>query len=995
MKKNYLIRFIFSISLFAIFGYSFAESPVQKISAHILRFETDSIPVSTTFKEELKKLESWTQSHNLNAEGLEYFNYLDQYLSYLKPNTYRKYVASMHDEIILKALPVLQAANQEDVDMKQFVFSLLPENYPAVKMLIPAEVALNGVMQMAKERPQELILQFSWLDYSNDNRDILQAMLISPHLFSQYMHYNNKVKSVMNASKDSNIRLLFDIYTQYKYSNNAYYLFPYISNKTITIQQAEEIAKTEHLLINYLIPMVSDTQLLASVSIKQKWDELAGKYLKKVKNFRSMPVQQWKMESLESVSDTSRVMMLFLTQNTLNNQELDAFMQWISLRHFLQPIPANTLDRLSLATIMQLKSRVEEQKLQKSWGQLWGEDSLKTYVQKRREQLSPQQLNLMQHQLAQPKGINIALPQKLKEQPEFIIQAYMFNLPDSEKAFIKWKNDPENALDKIKNWINEPYAARLLQEIALSNPLDILQHLEDIKLKPYGIEALKTVAKTAPLSTKNYIIQPQHPFNQLFITSIDSVMKTLYRIDKVAGINTRAYLLLDDIYRGKISIADADSLCKQPKKLIARLIDIASDPDALGRYSIEQELSVKALRFVRNLNISENTDQYFSEQLNSLSSKELYTFMTYGEDEIIESSFRKMLNHLQMSLPEGNVYSLMETMGFNQYDKFLRKCAFYGLSDRIFSKMTQQQRERLVRRMLLELENSSEEDAILIADLLINLDYKPLTDLMHQQLKVEYERCEKARQDKGVAIYGVLSSVLSLKVDKGWAKYVAEKYELPSLEMLPAYSLFNQQMVNVQQYFFYNDEDGISSFNNFIRSYERSSLEWDIKDMGSFVIVRSISGRKVEIYANKAKDGETGIIAMNDYMKQNRLEPLVVVHRGLSTHTLKTFTRLPESARLILDGSCGGYHVQQVAIQRAPGAQILCNRNIGTMHINDPMFKQISDDIRNGKDIIWPEFWNKMGSRVGNNPYFKDYIPPHKNAATILLKALYDVLEIH
>jgi hypothetical protein len=202
-------------------------------------------------------------------------------------------------------------------------------------------------------------------------------------------------------------------------------------------------------------------------------------------------------------------------------------------------------------------------------------------------------------------------------------------------------------------------------------------------------------------------------------------------------------------------------------------------------------------------------------------------------------------------------------------------------------------------------------------------------------------------------------------------------------------------MSNIQQYYFYNDDDGISSYNNFIRSYEKSSLEWEIKDLGSFVSIQSKSGRKVEIYANKAREGEKGIEAMLDYMLKNKLEPIVVVHRGLSTHTLKTFIRIPKSARLILDGSCGGYHVQRVAIDRAPNAQILCNRNVGTMHINDPMFKQISEDIRTGKDIIWPEFWLKMDTRMGTNPYFKDYIPPHKNAAAILLKALYDVLEIN
>lgn len=129
-------------------------------------------------------------------------------------------------------------------------------------------------------------------------------------------------------------------------------------------------------------------------------------------------------------------------------------------------------------------------------------------------------------------------------------------------------------------------------------------------------------------------------------------------------------------------------------------------------------------------------------------------------------------------------------------------------------------------------------------------------------------------------------------------------------------------------------------------------------------------------------------------MKAHRLEPQVVVHRGLSTHTLKTFRKIPPSARLILDGSCGGFHIQTVALQNAPGAHMLCNRNIGTMHINDPMFKQISESIRLGRDIEWPRFWQDMEARLGSNPYFTDYIPPHKNVAALIIKAYYDVLGV-
>jgi hypothetical protein len=353
-----------------------------------------------------------------------------------------------------------------------------------------------------------------------------------------------------------------------------------------------------------------------------------------------------------------------------------------------------------------------------------------------------------------------------------------------------------------------------------------------------------------------------------------------------------------------------------------------------------------------------------------------------------------MFSELIQKTPGGNLYLTMQNAGFNQFRKFVRKCAFYNVTDKMLSGMDSQQKMALANQLIAHLENETEAECINVAEIFLNLQSRELTNLLHSQLRIEYERCEKSKVDKGVAVYGILSSLLSEKIDNGWATYVAKKYELPSLNVIPAYDLFNQDLANIQQYYFYKDEDGIGSYNNFIRSYQKSPLEWEIKDLGKFVLVKSRVGQKVEIYANKATEGELGIEAMLLHMKNAKLEPQVVVHRGLSTHTLKTFTRIPVNARLILDGSCGGYHVQQVAIDRAPSAQILCNRNIGTMMVNDPLFKQISDDIRSGKDLVWPDFWEKMRSRVGTNPYFKDYIPPHKNAGVILYKALYDVLEI-
>jgi hypothetical protein len=989
------------IVLLILFSYgllnnrTLANSMADKVAAHSLRIQRDSLALSEDFFTSLHDLEKWLALQPEPGPTTQaYHHLLDRYLGNLKPSSYRRYASSMHDDIMLQALPILKAQADPDIKMEQWTAGLLPEYYAAAKILVPASVAHTALMSMAEERPQELIAQFAKLDYSLDQQDLIQAIQASPHQFSKFMHYNNQVKTVLQNSNDPIIKLLFDVYAKYRYNDRAYFLLPLIVSKSITIEQADEIAGVEHMLMDRLAQMMPDTIPLARNSVEEKWAVLSSKYLSRIKQQRFTPVSNWKMESMEQVTDTTRLFFLFLEQSALSPSETEALIRWIHLRHYLQPFEPAILDPLPLRTILQLEAKIEEYQLKVAWNTLWGPRGLSHYIDQRKKTLLPAQLATIEKDL--PTGSAIAMPVLSKpKEPEFIIKTYYFNLSEEDKALIRWKTDPYRALDKVKEWIEAPYAGILLQYLAKYYPLEVVKHLDDIKLKPIGIEALKTVAKEAPLSAKNFIIQPLHPWNTLFRNSKDSVMKTLYAIDKEAGSFTRAYLLLDDIYHGKISIEEADSAGRNQQMLLNRLMAIAARPQAFGRFSVEQELAARSLKFVRQFNISENTDKFFADQLLVLSPEALYTFMTYGEDELIERGFRKMFQQLISRVPHGNLFPLMEQLGFNQYRKFLRKCAYYEMGDQLYRPMTALQKEALSNRLLAELESAEDETVIQVADIIISMDYPGMTHLLHEQIRKEYERCEKATLDKGVAVYGVLSSLLAQKVERGWAKYVAEKYELPSLEVMPVYELFNQQMANIQQYYFYDDEDGIQSYNNFIKSYQKSALEWDIKDMGSYVIIHSKAGRKVDIYANKAKSGEKGIEDMLSYMKQNKLEPQVVVHRGLSTHTLKTFSRVPSSAKLILDGSCGGYHVQQVAIERAPGAQILCNRNVGTMYVNDPIFKQISDDIRIGKDIVWPEFWSKMNSRVGSNPYFKDYIPPHKNAAALLLKALYDVLEIN
>ena len=91
-------------------------------------------------------------------------------------------------------------------------------------------------------------------------------------------------------------------------------------------------------------------------------------------------------------------------------------------------------------------------------------------------------------------------------------------------------------------------------------------------------------------------------------------------------------------------------------------------------------------------------------------------------------------------------------------------------------------------------------------------------------------------------------------------------------------------------------------------------------------------------------------------------------------------------------GSCGGYYKISIAAERAPTAHIISTRQIGTMRVNDPIIKLLADKIRNGQDIVWPEFWVEIEKQVGKTPQFPDYVPPFKNVGSLFLQAYFEAI---
>ena len=113
----------------------------------------------------------------------------------------------------------------------------------------------------------------------------------------------------------------------------------------------------------------------------------------------------------------------------------------------------------------------------------------------------------------------------------------------------------------------------------------------------------------------------------------------------------------------------------------------------------------------------------------------------------------------------------------------------------------------------------------------------------------------------------------------------------------------------------------------------------------------------------------------------------MVIHRGHSYYLPSTLEQLDNSAKLVLLGSCGAYQHLNKVLTICPTAQIISSRQTGSGLINGPMINIIVEQLRQGKDLNWPQLWKTIGNVVSKKEYFDDYVPPYKNLGAVFIMA--------
>ncbi len=485
----------------------------------------------------------------------------------------------------------------------------------------------------------------------------------------------------------------------------------------------------------------------------------------------------------------------------------------------------------------------------------------------------------------------------------------------------------------------------------------------------------------------------------------DPLVKT---ISKLALINEgRLYFpFLDNLYRGKMTMEDVEKTLKDNNKYFRLLVNTQIDyADRLRKRDTPMVMSTltgmlkkKAIDlFINEINgLHESPEQIRMRAVEPLNPQELYYLCVMGETEIYTSSYLKVYDRIFQRMKTPSSDSLLMSVNFNYFKKFIKMAAGYNTLDDFLKRMSKENAEILMKAFVGGLERTgSLEDAVDVADSYASIADNNLRKLILEEVQKNYKQLVATGDTHGANLYEIMNDIF-LSIDSTSPVDISKKYNIPPVYNVPVALLKDtaSKKIVIQQ-FFYGDKDGNTVFNNFVGAYSNSN--WKIVSKPQWIEVSSTRGEPVIIYANKPLDSEKDLdakaqAALGTYLAENNINPSVVIHRGHSYFVKYTIQQLAPSAKVVLLGSCGGYHNLHDVLQICPYAHIIASKQVGSGTINQPMIVTLTEILRQGKELNWPAIWKEFNSRFRGNEMFDDYVPPHKNLGAIFIMA-YNTLE--
>jgi len=553
--------------------------------------------------------------------------------------------------------------------------------------------------------------------------------------------------------------------------------------------------------------------------------------------------------------------------------------------------------------------------------------------------------------------------------------------------------------------VDTSWAEGLLRQAVSVSPYDAIRAVSSYKTAPWGPQFFADVVLREPrLVIRLMMADPAR--HQAVGRALDGalhpalqVLTQIVHSSYPDDLKERIAVLAEAIAEQALSLEAAAQLSSDEHTYFQTLVAMhLRDPQG-KHHTIEMALSEEAAALAGEMNnLLEQPAAVRFHAVATWTAREIYCLIVYGEAEMFTSSYRGVFDRLLARMHQEPLTgdALLSQVHDTRFRIFIKSAAVLNRLAMFLATMPSPvARWSLITRCMSDLERAPDVtmQAVTAAEMLsAPLDPASLR-LIRDTLRSEYARAELEHNQHARIIYGLLIAALAQRHAEERTdpalRTIADTYlpALPALTGMPLAGLF-QQGINIQKYFFYNDDDGKLSFQSFMAQYQHDKA-WQIEDHGSFVHLRSTASaaRTIEIYTNKFTEDEQGSIDIDDVLRQRRVTPSVIVHRGHSTYVAQTIEKVPATAALVYLGNCGSYTLLETILRKAPKAHILTTKGIGTITINDPLLKALNDYLLRGKDLTWQSFWRQAEATLGRNPRFMDYVPPDKNAGAVFLTA--------
>ena len=546
--------------------------------------------------------------------------------------------------------------------------------------------------------------------------------------------------------------------------------------------------------------------------------------------------------------------------------------------------------------------------------------------------------------------------------------------------------NPDKILANLGPYVDEPFADTLVIDAFNNSPSQLYSYAQSTHspqgklIRKIDDPRIQTVVK---LSTQNRAL-----FYFPFLDDLISGKQTIEDISKVVGASDRDY----------DSVGYYSLLVKTEINYYGRLVKGDTPVAMLGANGLVDVLKARALQhFIEPINaLHENPNPAVRfRAIQPLSAQELYYMMVLGENDIYTSSYKYSFDRMIQKMgPNPHGDSLLISLNFDRFKKFIKMAAGYNkLSD--FLKTMPENSEKLMQAFVSRLETSGTlEDAVDVADSYGSITSPELQQSMLQNVIWNEQRCLKENNERGQKIYSLLKTIF-LSADPKNGIDLSKEIGIPPIYTMDYNYLADDSGRIIEQVFFYGDKDGKQSYASYLTSFPSS--EWSITRKKEWIEIKSIRGKSILIFANLPLDNETykDSIAQNhlvDYLDSKGLRPTIVIHRGHSYHLPYTIKQLPESAKIIMLGSCGGYQNLKTILNYAPEAHIISTKQTGAMNVNKPIIDALDNTLQEGKNIDWRQMWDNLTASFNKAPKairetFEDYIPPQKNLGALFIKA--------